>query len=230
MAIALIVAGGQGLRMEMSVRKQYLELEGTPVLQRTLMVFDQCSDIERIVLVVPPPDEEFCRTTIVQSINMTKEVLLVGGGLERQQSVYNGLLSLNIENDEIVVIHDGVRPFVDSRHIIECIHAAMDCGASVLGVPVSDTLKQLDSLGYVEKTIDRETLWAVQTPQAFQYGLIKAAHDRAVDIHIRATDDASLVEAMGRPVKLVLGSRNNIKITTRDDLVLAAALMKDVDI
>lgn len=226
MAIALIVAGGQGLRMQMAVRKQYLELEGRPVLQHTLMVFDRCKLIDRIILVVPPSEDSYCKKMIVEPACLSKDIRLVQGGAERQDSVYNGLVSVDPGANEIVVIHDGVRPFVEEHHISNCIQAAQDFGASVLAVPVSDTIKHSDHNGCIDKTIDRNNLWAAQTPQAFRYNLIREAHDLAIKNHIRGTDDASLVEAQGYAIKLVQGSRNNIKITTQEDLVFASSLIQ----
>lgn len=225
MAIALIVAGGQGLRMQMAVRKQYLEIEGKPLLHHTLTVFDRCAAIDRIILVVPASDRDFCRQQIVETAGLSGDVLLVDGGEERQQSVHNGLRAMTSDLDDIVVIHDGVRPFIEERHIIDCIQAALACGASVLGVPVSDTIKQSDADGHIKRTIDRSHLWVAQTPQAFRYGLIRKAHDDAERQGMRATDDASLVEALGLPVTLVPGSRKNIKITTKEDLAFVSSLI-----
>lgn len=226
MAIALIVAGGQGLRMQQPVRKQYLELDGRPILYHTVSVFEKCTAITSIVLVVPPDDLTFCKQKIVDSMCAKKEICLVGGGVERQASVYNGLLAMEVDSREIVVIHDGVRPFVQTKQIEDCIHAASDYGAAILAVPVSDTIKQSNPRGHVEKTIDRQGLWAAQTPQAFRYGLIRESHDYAIRTHLKATDDASLLEARGLPVKLVAGSKINMKITTPEDLELATVLIK----
>lgn len=226
MAIALIVAGGQGLRMQMDVRKQYLNIDGRPVLFHTLSVFERSTAIDSIYLVVPQDDIDFCRQEIAAPLKSTKNICVVAGGEERQKSVYNGLAAMSADPDHIVVIHDGVRPFVQIEHIEACIHAAMGCGAAVLAVPVSDTIKQSDSAGHIEKTIDRRRLWAAQTPQAFRYGLIREAHDFAVKSNMTVTDDSALIEARCHPVKLVPGSRNNIKITTPDDLVFAQALLE----
>lgn len=224
MAIALIVAGGQGLRMQMEVRKQYIQFNGQPVLFHTLCVFDRSPAIESIFLVVPRDDMAFCRENIVASLQSPKEIRLVEGGDERQQSVYNGLAAISCDPDEIVLIHDGVRPFVQLNHIEACVEAAKYVGAAVLAVPVSDTIKRSDADGTIEKTIDRNRLWAAQTPQAFRYGLIRNAHDGALKSGMAVTDDSALIEASRHPVKLVAGSRNNIKITRPEDLDLASAL------
>ena len=226
MVIALIVAGGQGLRMQMDVRKQYIQIDGRPVLFHTVSVFERCPAIDSIFLVVPQGDIDFCKREIVEPLQSTKAISIVAGGDERQQSVYNGLIAMPADPDQIVVIHDGVRPFVQVNHIEACIDAAKDCGAAVLAVPVSDTIKQADSEGHIEKTIDRKCLWAAQTPQAFRYGLIRDAHDVAAKTHMAVTDDSALIEAQCLPVKIVPGSRNNIKITTPDDLVFASSMLE----
>lgn len=225
MSVALIVAGGKGLRMNMDVRKQYLDLHGRPLLLHTLRVFDHCCDIDSIVLVVPPQDMDYCRKSLMESSGLSKAVVITGGGDERQQSVYNGLCAMNVSPEKIVVIHDGVRPFVGNDMISECINAARHSGASILAVPVSDTIKMDSGDGTIKKTVDRSLLWAAQTPQAFRYDWIRDAHEKALADGFCATDDASLVERLGYPVKLVMGSRKNIKITTPEDLAIALALM-----
>ena len=224
---AIIVAGGQGLRMETAVRKQYLELDGIPVLQHTLRVFSMCPVISDICLVIPHSDHDYCREFIVSPLGSLKPVHLVSGGDERQQSVYNGLKSLNLSEDDIVVIHDGVRPFVSCSSITECSETAKHWGAAILAVPVSDTLKISGQGSLIEKTLDRNKVWAAQTPQAFKFGLIQRAHQSAISNHFTGTDDASLVEALGAPVKLVTGNRYNLKLTTQDDLLLASGLLKE---
>jgi 2-C-methyl-D-erythritol 4-phosphate cytidylyltransferase len=227
---AIIVAGGQGLRMKMPKRKQYLELDGLSVLAHTLKTFNACSMISDICLVIPYDDHDYCLNCIVQPLCLLKPLRLVSGGNERQQSVYNGLKSLVMTPDDIVVIHDGVRPFVTDQHITDCINTARECGAAILAVPVSDTLKMADDHGMVEKTLDRKSIWAAQTPQAFSFGLIWEAHEAAIRNHWMGTDDASLVEALGKKVRLVHGSRNNLKITTQEDVLLARNLLKDTEL
>lgn len=226
---AIIVAGGQGLRMRIPLRKQYLELDGIPVLAHTLKTFDACPLISDICLVIPKEDHDFCLKCIVAPLFPSKPVRLVSGGNERQQSVYNGLRSLDLKPDDVVVIHDGVRPFVTEQHIRDCIDSARECGAAILAVPVSDTLKVADGHGMIEKTIDRHRIWAAQTPQAFVFELICEAHESAIRNHWIGTDDASLVESLGKKVKLIQGSRNNLKITTQEDVVLAKNLLKDIE-
>jgi 2-C-methyl-D-erythritol 4-phosphate cytidylyltransferase len=211
---AIIVAGGQGLRMQMPQRKQYLELDGLTVLGHTLKKFDTCPFISDICLVIPGEDHDYCLNSIIKPLSPSKQIRLVSGGSERQQSVYNGLKAMDLKQDDVVLIHDGVRPFVTHQHIKACIDSAVECGAAILAIPVSDTLKIADDLKMIEKTLDRNRIWAAQTPQAFSFGLIWQAHLTANSNNFLGTDDASLVENLGIKVRLVQGSRNNLKITT----------------
>ncbi len=230
MVSLIIVAGGKGIRMNNEIRKQYLPLAGRPILAHTLLSFDKCSEIDKVFLVAPEEDFDFCQDHILSELNLQKEVNLVQGGIERQDSVYNGILAIDASgknsSENIVVIHDGVRPFIPAKKIIECIDDARASGACILGIPAFDTLKTITASGYIEKTIQRDTVWLAQTPQAFQYSIIKKAHLAAKKEGISGTDDASLVENIGMAVKIVMGSRNNIKITSREDLLLADAMIK----
>jgi 2-C-methyl-D-erythritol 4-phosphate cytidylyltransferase len=224
MVYAVIVAAGKGIRMNCTTPKQYLALKGTPLLSITLKAFDGCSLIDEIILVVPPGDIAFCIEKIINPAGMQKKITPVAGGLKRQDSVYNGLMAVN-EKNSTVVIHDGVRPFVTLSNIEECIREAVLHRACILGMPASDTLKFADGSGYIEKTLARDRVWLAQTPQAFEYSLIRKAHDRAREEGFRGTDDASLVERLGEKVKIIRGSVNNIKITAPEDLVTAGAIL-----
>jgi len=224
MVYAVIVAAGKGVRMNCSTRKQYLELEGVPLLSLTLKAFDKCSSIDEIILVVPAGDIGFCIEKIINPAGIQKKVTTVAGGLKRQDSVYNGLLAVE-EKKSTVVIHDGVRPFVNPSSIEECIREAVLHGACILGLPASDTLKLADGSGYIEKTLERDSVWLAQTPQAFDYSLIKKAHDSARKEGFRGTDDASLVERIGEKVRIIRGNINNIKITTPEDLAIARSIL-----
>ncbi len=225
MNIALIVAGGSGLRMQASVRKQFLELSGKPVIAHTLLAFDRSSHIDRIILVLPQEDMAMVNRDILPQLGLSKPVGLVAGGSQRQASVYNGLKSLDL-NDKIVVIHDGVRPFVSSHQIAACIEGAQKQGACILGIPANDTLKKVTQNQTIETTLDRRQIWMAQTPQAFRVDLIKSAHEQAQKDRIMGTDDASLVERLGIPVKIIPGSWRNIKITTHDDWQFSEALIQ----
>ncbi|MGD8343867.1 MAG: 2-C-methyl-D-erythritol 4-phosphate cytidylyltransferase [Desulfobacterales bacterium] len=222
---AIIVAAGKGLRMADSKRKQYLVLEGKPILAHTLMRFNRCGAIDRMIVVLPAKDIEFCRQEILPAAGVKKKTELVFGGARRQNSVYNGLKAIKNE-DGIVLIHDGVRPFVRHEHLLACIEGAQQQGACILGVPVFDTVKQVNAQNEIVETQSRDTLWLAQTPQAFELKLIKKAHAAAKQDGFSGTDDAALVERLGATVKMIPGSRSNIKITHPEDLVLARALLQ----
>lgn len=223
-AAAIIVGAGKGLRMNSSVPKQYLQLNNLPVIAYSLKAFAFCDSITEIYLVVSEAEAKFCRDTILPSLDITKPINLVIGGTRRQNSVYNGLLAMEGRGD-IAVIHDGVRPFVQPSQITECIAQAEASGACMLGMPVGDTLKRVGSSNIIERTVLRDNMWQAQTPQAFQYQLIKGAHERAMDEGFAGTDDASLVERYGGQVRILKGSATNIKITHPEDLAIAQALM-----
>lgn len=220
MVTAIIVAAGQGSRMQGAQRKQYLSLAGLPILTRTLMVFDRCEPVRVIILVVPQDDIDFCRANILEPAELTKEVRLTPGGEHRQESVFNGLKNVDA-NCSIVVIHDGVRPFVRNEQLIACINGARESGACIMGIPAHETIKQIDSSGRIIQTLSREDIWLAQTPQAFRQELIRRAHELARKDGLFATDDAALVERLGATVKILQGSRTNIKITINEDLEMA---------
>jgi 2-C-methyl-D-erythritol 4-phosphate cytidylyltransferase len=223
---AIIVAAGKGIRMSDVVRKQFIELDGIPMLSRTLGVFNRCELIDRIIMAVPKDDIDFCRDEIIPAANMTKEAILVIGGTRRQDSVYNSLKAIEMD-DGIVLIHDGVRPFVNPEDLVVCINGAQKHGACILGIPAFDTVKHVNAKNEIIETHKRDTLWLAQTPQAFQLKLIKKAHEMAKQEGFRGTDDASLVERLGAVVKIMPGRRSNIKITNQEDLKLARAILKD---
>ena len=227
MVTAIIVAAGKGVRMQGSLPKQYLPLAGCPILAHTLTVFGNCESVGHIHLVVPRDDFDFCRESILNRIKPAASVTLVAGGARRQESVYRGLQHLD-PGCRIVVIHDGVRPFVQPDQITACINGAQKIGACILGIPAYDTLKQVDQSGNIVNTTARDAIWLAQTPQAFQYDLINQAHEQARLDGYQGTDDASLVERLGAPVRIIRGSRSNIKITTKEDLEIARALLEKV--
>ncbi|QTA81995.1 2-C-methyl-D-erythritol 4-phosphate cytidylyltransferase [Desulfonema limicola] len=220
-ASAVIVAGGKGLRMKKKTRKQYLFLAGQPVLAITLKAFNQCQEINEIILVVPEDDLDFCRDHILSPLGLNKKIKLIPGGLERQNSVYNGLLAVN---EPVAAIHDGVRPFIHPRQITATINQAAETGACILGIKAIDTLKQADEKNQVEQTLERKSIWLAQTPQTFQYDLILTAHQRAIKDKYTGTDDAALVERLGKKVTIIPGTVLNIKITSPQDLILAEAI------
>jgi len=225
MVSAVIVAAGEGVRMKGKMRKQYLDLSGRPVLAYSIMAFDSCSLVEEIFVVVPKEDIEYCQNKILSLLDLKKCIKLVHGGAKRQDSVYNGLQEINKENTETVVIHDGVRPFINPEDLKECILGSKKYGACILANAAVDTLKRVGESDIIATTLPRENIWLAKTPQAFQYDLILKAHEAARRFGYVGTDDASLVERLGGNVKVINGSRLNIKITKKEDLDVAKAML-----
>lgn len=222
--IALIPAAGMGRRMGAGMNKQYLQLRGMPILARTVAVFQQASCINRVLLIIPDDEIPYCRESVVNAYRFDKVERIVPGGTERQHSVYNGLSALQCGEDDIILIHDGVRPFVTEDTLQRSIAALDSADGAVVAVPAKDTIK-IVSDGAIQSTPPRETLWLAQTPQAFRYSVIKEAHDLAHAAGYLGTDDASLLERLGKKVAIVPGDYRNIKITTPEDLVLAEAFL-----
>ncbi len=223
-AHAVIVSAGKGLRMNRTTPKQYLPLQGIPVLGHTVLAFNQCSEVDNIILVVPIKDVSFCSDQLLADLDIDKSIRVVAGGERRQDSALCGILAIDDQRG-IVIIHDGVRPLVQPKLISRCIQAASINGACMLGIPLQDTLKSVDQNQRAVETILRTDMWLAQTPQAFQYKLIREAHEKAQKDGFEATDDASLLERMGIPVQILAGSKHNLKITTEEDLILADTIL-----
>ena len=221
---AVIVAAGRGSRMNMDRNKQFIDIGGKPVLAWTIQTFQECNRIKEIVVVVSEQEVMYCKQNIIDFYGFQKVKTIAVGGKERQESVYNGLKEIDSEC-EIVLIHDGARPFVKEESILNSISTAQEYGAACVGVPVKDTIKRVDEQGFIKKTLDRSTLWAVQTPQTFKYDLIMHAHREATKWDFKGTDDAVLVERLGASTKFVMGSYDNIKITTKEDLAVAEEIL-----
>lgn len=222
---AIVLAGGQGKRMGTSVQKQYLEIEGKPILYYTLRAFQDSEIIDEIVLVVGINQEEYCKQEIVDKYQISKVCHIVVGGAERYHSVWSGLSAVK---DGYVFIHDGARPFVSDAIIRRAYDAVKVHGACVSAMPVKDTIKIADADEFAECTPDRSKVWMVQTPQVFACDLIKEAYSKLMENEIAGiTDDAMVVEKiLGRRVKLVLGAYENIKITTPEDLDVAGVFLR----
>jgi len=218
----IIPAAGQGRRMEAGVSKQFLLLGGEPILKRTLEVFLNEPSVSAVTLVVPEADVEAVSGEFGGGRGKLSEV--VAGGKERQDSVHNGLKSLSADTD-VVLVHDGVRPFVTPQMIRAAARAALDHGAAVAAIPVNDTLKRVDARGVIDGGVSREGLWRMQTPQAFRYPLLLRAFDKARQDGFYGTDEVSLVERLGQEVFVVAGAESNIKITRPEDLALAEILL-----
>lgn len=222
--VAIIVAAGSGKRMRHSTKKQFLSIGSKPILAYTLDAFDSIDRVDRIILVIPRGWKRYCQKEIIEKYEYRKEIEVTVGGARRQDSVACGL-ALVSSDYEIVIIHDGVRPFVTRRMVVESIAKARKFGACVVAVPVTDTIKMVGRDGVIKRTLPREHLWRVQTPQTFRLSLIKKAYAKALKDRFYGTDDAQLVERVNRPVKVVSGDYRNIKITTREDLILAETLL-----
>ena len=224
-ADAVIVSAGKGVRFMEGQKKQFYFLGGKPILAHTLDKFETCPLIRSILLVVSQEDMDTCLKEVIEKYKFKKVSQIVPGGKRRQESVKNGIDALPKDAD-MVVIHDGVRPFVTRAMIEDSIHSAVRYGAVVLAMPVKDTIKISNPDGTVLKTLDRESLWQIQTPQTFQANVIKDAYYRATEDGFAGTDDASLVERIGGKVHILPGSYTNIKITTPEDLLLANLFLK----
>ena len=217
---ALIVSAGKGHRFMEGKKKQFHFLAGKPILAHTLDQFEKSSLIHSILLVVGQEDMDYCLKEIVEKWQFRKISQIVPGGKQRQDSVKNGIDVLSKDTD-IVVIHDGVRPFVTREMIEDSIRSTIQFQAVVLAIPVKETIKMVQPDGTILKTLDRESLWQIQTPQTFRVDVIKEAYHRATEDGFMSTDDASLVERIGVKVHVLPGTYTNIKITTPEDLVLA---------
>ena len=224
--IAIIPAGGSGKRLGADIAKQYLSLSSLPVLVHTLRVFQKSGITDDVILIVPQDDLVFVREQIVEKYGLTKVSTVVKGGSQRQDSVRNGLEAIAKPCD-VVIVHDGVRPFVTEEMIARVVKAAAEEGAASIGVPVKDTIKETTGENIVVATLPRQNLWQTQTPQAFRYDLLCRAYAAAGKDHYYGTDDASLVERIGVKVQVIAGSYKNIKITTPEDLIMAEVLMKE---
>lgn len=221
---AIILAGGQGRRMNNPLPKQYMLVNGKPVLYYSLKVFEE-SSITDIIVVTGKKEAEYCQKEIVEKYSFTKVRRVTEGGKERCDSVYRGLLEA--KDCDYVLIHDGARPFVTKEIIEKSIEAAVGYDACVAGMPIKDTIKIANEDLFAEHTPDRSKVWIIQTPQAFAYPLIRKAYDMLQKEKIPVTDDAMVAEHfLGVPIKLIEGSYTNIKITTPEDLQLAELICK----
>ena len=232
---AIVASAGLGKRLKGAslkrgrayprIRKPYLEISNKPILIHTLCQLSGCDSIDSIIVVVNSLDQEKCRR-LIKSYSIKKVKAVVGGGRERSDSVYNGLNYLDKDTD-IVLVHDGVRPFIDNGIIKRSIGMAEKFGACIVGVPVKGTVKKLkiqkSKFKIVDVTLDRSKLWEIQTPQVFRRGLILEAYRRFR--HLRVTDDSMLIEKLGRKVMVIMGAYDNIKITTPEDLTIAEGIL-----
>ncbi len=222
---ALIPAAGMGRRMGRAVAKQFLPLGDKPMLAHTLLAFQRSTDVDEIIPILSEDDMEHCLRDVIEAFHITKVKTLVVGGRERQDSVYNGIKRLE-KDAAVVLVHDGVRPFVTTAIIKECVDRARQGECVAVGVPLKDTIKEVGDDGSVRRTLERSRLWAIQTPQAFPAKVLKKAYEECYRKRIAGTDDAMLAERTGNRVRVIMGSYENIKITTQEDMVLAEEILK----
>jgi len=227
--IVIIPAAGLGTRMSAahggpkSKSKQFFELQGTPILVHTLRKFTQCDAVGEIVVALRKSETATFQRQI-EAEGFAKPLRVVEGGEHRQNSVANAIAALGAAEDDIVLVHDAVRPFVEQETIVNVIEAVKKYDAAIAGIPAVDTVKQVDRTAdgaVVIATVPRERMVLAQTPQGFRFGLLKKAFDEAAADGFMGTDEASLIERSGSPVHVVMGSPRNMKITTPADLELA---------
>ncbi|MCD5390542.1 2-C-methyl-D-erythritol 4-phosphate cytidylyltransferase [candidate division NPL-UPA2 bacterium] len=223
---AIVPAAGRGMRMREDISKQYLPLAGKPILAHTLLAIEHCPAIDEIILAVRESDIAYCQEEVVKKFTLKKVKEIIAGGERRQDSVYQALKRMG-PNCDLVLIHDSVRPFITEEIILRTIKETKLHGAVATAVPLTDTIKQGDGGGFVKKTLSRDELWSIQTPQGFKYSLIQKACSQAHEDGFYGTDDAGLVERIGHPVKMIEGSPENIKITTPEDLIIAEAILRE---
>jgi len=221
----LIPAAGMGKRMGKAVAKQFLPLGDKPMLAHTLLAFQRSSEIDEIIPILSEEDMETCLKDVIEAFHITKVRTLVVGGKERQDSVYCGLKKTD-KDAAVILVHDGVRPFVTPDLIKVCVDAARKGECVALGVPLKDTIKEVDGKGIVRQTLERSRLWAIQTPQAFPAKVLRKAYDESFRKKVYETDDATLVERAGSRIRVIMGSYENIKITTAEDLLFAEEILK----
>lgn len=222
-ATLIIPAAGSGSRLDTTIPKPYLEISGSTILEHTLRRFIGLEMLSQVIVATSEryiPKAESILEKVVSGSLLFK---VTEGGVERQYSIFNTLRY--VEGDNLVIVHDAVRPFIRLAHVKSCCEAAIETGASVLGVPAKDTIKKLDDDNLIVGTPSRKYLWQAQTPQVFKKEVLQEAYQKALEDNFIGTDDASLVERLGYPVKMVEGDRSNFKITYPLDLKLAKLLL-----
>jgi 2-C-methyl-D-erythritol 4-phosphate cytidylyltransferase len=225
--LAIILAGGAGKRMGAATNKQFLLIDKKPIIVHTLQIFEDCRSIDGIYLVVNQKDLPLIQEEILETYRFNKLMKLVIGGKLRQDSVKNGLEAIEKPCD-IVIIHDGARPLISPSFIEKGISLMEVFDAVIPALPVKDTVKVVSKEGFVSKTLARDSLWNVQTPQIFRYELIVKAYRDGTAKKVHGYDDASFVEHMGKKVKVIEGSPYNLKITTPEDLIIAQGILSQL--
>ncbi|RVU54928.1 2-C-methyl-D-erythritol 4-phosphate cytidylyltransferase [Anaerosphaera multitolerans] len=225
---AIIAAAGMGKRMKNPINKQFLSINGSPVLSYTIKKIEASKYVDFILLLIKQSDIYYV-SEILNKYKINKPYKIVYGGEERQDTIYNGLLNMPAETD-IVLTHDGARPFVSVNKINSAIEKVFETGSCTLANPAKDTIKVSTNGKIVDYTPNRDRLWAIQTPQVFLKPIIKRAYEQAFEEGYYGTDDCSLVEKTGKKVTLILNDYNNIKITTPEDLIIAEAICREYNI
>jgi len=221
----VIPAAGRGSRMKHRMPKQFMALCGKPILLRTLEPFQASAVIDFIIVVAGRADVAKVRRMVL-SARISKVRAVVPGGSVRQESVWNGLRELQKHSPDVVLVHDAVRPFISTELIEGVARVAWKTGACIPAVPLTDTIKACDGDAVVKSTLPREHLWAAQTPQGFRNELLCRAFTAAARSRFRGTDEAGIVERLGARVRVIMGTRENLKITTPDDILLAETLVR----
>jgi 2-C-methyl-D-erythritol 4-phosphate cytidylyltransferase len=215
--VAIILAGGKGKRMGANVSKQFIEINEKPIIYYTIRSFEASENVDEIILVLPKDEISYFKENIMKRFDF-KIAKIIEGGSERQDSVYNALNS--IQNCDIVLIHDGARPFVSKKIIEDGINKAREYGAAAPGVMPKDTIKVKNNNGFSVKTLNRNELVAIQTPQCFKFDMIQKCHEEVKSKSIQVTDDTMVVEMFGNEVFIYDGDYKNIKVTTKEDLII----------
>lgn len=222
---AVIPAAGAGLRIGGAVKKQFLLLRDKPIIVHTLQRFEQCPDVDEIAVAVPEQSIAEMES-MLSHFRLHKVSLVTVGGEKRQDSVYNVLKKCNFKQSDIVLVHDGVRPFIEPKQITHLLKSCKEYGAAVLAVQPKDTIRRSRGGDFFDQTLDRNALWLVQTPQAFKAALLMKAFAKAKRDRFYGTDEAGLVERIGVRARIVEGSYDNIKITTQEDVELGRLILE----
>jgi 2-C-methyl-D-erythritol 4-phosphate cytidylyltransferase len=225
--LVIVLAGGAGKRMGTATNKQFLLLDNKPIIVRTLQIFEECRPVDGVYLVVNQKDLPVMQEEILETYKFNKVLKLVIGGRLRQDSVRNGLEAIESPCDN-VIIHDGARPFVSPSFVEKGIFLMEMFDAVIPALPVKDTIKTVSKEGFVMKTLERDSLWNIQTPQTFKYELILKAYREGMNKKLYGYDDATFLEHMGKKVKVIEGSPYNIKITTPEDLIIAKGMLSQL--
>jgi 2-C-methyl-D-erythritol 4-phosphate cytidylyltransferase len=225
--LAIVLAGGTGKRMGSPTSKQFLLLDNRPILVHTLQVFEECKPVDAVYLVVNHKDLPVIQEEVLEQYRFNKIMKLVIGGRLRQDSVRNGIEAID-EPCDVVIIHDAARPFVSPSFVEKSIFLMEMYDAIIPALPVRDTVKVVSKEGYVVKTLERDALWNVQTPQTFKYSVISKAYREGMAKKLLGYDDSAFIEFMGKKVKVIEGSPYNIKITTPEDLIIARGILSQM--